>query len=379
MNRRLTQFLATLLIIVMFYAIWAYTGRQHNSGQTYTGKVDIQEFGADSGHGNIVSIQPFMYPDDYASKESFHNALDRYMANAAKKGWFHKNTVVSFPEYLGTWLVVAGEKKAVFAAKTVHQAMTVMVMSNIFRFMAKYCTGAGKAKDKSADAIFRMKGQKMASIYNSVFSSLAKQYGVTIVAGSIVLPEPEIKNGALTVHDGNLYNVSVIYKPDGTADEKIVKKAFPVADELPFTCKENPSNIPLYNTPAGKMAVLICADSWYPECYKQSAEEHADFVIVPSYVEGNGAFKTPWPGYSGFDNPADIDKNDIGKITILDGWVRYALPGRMKQAGLQNGIITFLHGQFWDLGSDMHFVLVTHGETIVKQPSADASVVNLWL
>jgi len=377
MKHRFIYFFSFLAIAILVYFLWSLSGRHLNSGQTYTGKVDMEEFGADSGKGNLVSVQPFMYPADYASEKNFYNALDAYLQSAAKKGWLRKNTVVSFPEYLSTWLVVAGEKRSVFEAKTVHEAMSDMALSNLFRFLPKYMSS--KAKDKSADALFRMKAKKMARIYNKVFSSLAKQYGVTIVAGSIVLPQPSLKSGELLVQDGDLYNVSVIYKPDGTADEKLVRKAFPVADELPFTCKEDAANIPVFNTPAGKMAVLICADCWYADCYKQAVKERADFVIVPSYVEGNGAFKTPWPGYSGFSNPVDVDTTDIGKITILDGWVRYALPGRLKQAGIQNGIITFLHGQFWDLGSDAHFVLVSHGETIVKQPGADAAVVCLWL
>jgi predicted amidohydrolase len=337
----------------------------------------MQEFGADSGRGNIVSIQPYMLPRDYASGQSFYNTLDAYLKRAKSKGWLNKNTVVSFPEYLGTWLVVAGEKRSVFDAKTIDAAMRTMVISNLISFIPEYLSA--KANDKSAAALFCMKSKQMAAIYNETFTTLSLQYGVTIVAGSVVLPGPEIKGGALTVHDGNLYNVSVVYKPDGNADEKIVKKAFPVADELPFTCKADAAGIPVYSTPAGKMAVLICADSWYAGCYKKASAQHVDFVIVPSYVVGNGSFKKPWPGYSGFDNPADVDKGDIGKITILDGWVRYALPGRMKQAGLKNGIITYLHGQFWDLGSDMYFVLVKQGEAIVKQPVADASVVNLWL
>ncbi len=377
MKRKIYYFITAITLATVLYFTWALTDRVSTAGQGYNGKVDMQQFGTDSGRGNIVSIQPYMLPGDYASEQSFYKTLDAYLKQAQSKGWLNKNTVVSFPEYLGTWLVIAGEKKAVFDAKTVDAAMRTMVLSNLFSFLPDYLSA--KTTDKSASALFRMKAKRMASVYNEAFSVLAKQYSVTIVAGSIVLPEPEIKDGSLTVHDGILYNVSVVYRPDGKADEKIIKKAFPIADELVFTCKADAAGIPVYNTPAGKMAVLICADSWYPECYKNASARHVDFVIVPSYVEGNGAFKNPWPGYSGFDNPADIDKSDIGKITILEGWVRYALPGRMKEAGLKNGIITFLHGQFWDLGSDMHFVLVKDGETIVKQPEADASVVNLWL
>ena len=377
MNRKLFYFITAIVLTVVLYFTWACTGKLTGSGAGYQGKVDIEEFGVDSGRGNIVSIQPYMLPGDYVSEQSFCNTLDNYLKKAQKKGWLKKNTIVSFPEYLGTWLVVAGEKKGVFEAKTVNAAMQTMVLSNLFSFIPEYFRA--KANDKSAAALFRMKSKQMASIYNEAFSSLARLYSVTIVAGSIVLPEPEIKDGVLSVHDGNLYNVSVVYRPDGKAEDKLIKKAFPVAHELAFTCKAEAEDIPVYNTPAGKMAVLICADSWYAPCYKNASAQNVDFVIVPSYVEGNGAFKTPWPGYSGFDNPVDVDKSDIGKITILDGWVRYALPGRMKRAGLKNGIITFLHGQFWDLGSDMHLVMVKQGEAIVKQPDADASVVSLWL
>ena len=377
MDRKLIWFIVLVVFMGTAYFMWARLGRQFDTPQTYTGKVDMQQFGADSGHGNLVSIQPYMYTWDYASEKTFHDALDSYMQSAAKNGWLHKNTVVSFPEYLGTWLVLAGEKKAVFGAPTVKRAMDIMALSDLSTYLPEYITS--KAKDKSEAALFRMKGQEMASIYQHVFSGLAKQYGVTIVAGSIVLPNPAIQGDSLIANDSILYNVSVVYRPDGKAEGKLVRKAYPVAEELPFTCTETPGNIPVFNTPAGKMAVLICADCWYASCYKNATAEHADFVIVPSYVEGDGAFKQPWPGYSGFANPADVDTNLIGKISILDGWVRYALPGRMKQAGLQNGIITYLHGKFWDLGSDAHLVLVKQGETIVQQPSADASVVNLWL
>jgi predicted amidohydrolase len=370
-------FMLGLLIVVFAYFTWAETGSLTHSTKTYTGKMDMRAFSADSDRGNIVSISPYMYPEDYASEESYYQALDRYMQAAAQKGWLHKNTVVSFPEYIGTWLVIAGEKKGVFTAATVKDAMALMAESNLFYFLPKYITA--EAGDKAASALFRMKAKKMARLNDAVFGELAKHYGVTIVSGSIVLPEPEVKDGRIEVHEGRLFNVSLVYHPDGKPDEHIVKKAFPIADELVFTCKADAANLPVFQTPAGKMAVLVCADSWYADCYRNAADKHADFVIVPSYVEGDSGFQKPWPGYSGFANPSDVDKNDVQKITVLDAWERYALPARMKQAGLQNGIITYLHGKFWDLGADSRIVLVHEGETVVQQPHADASVVCLWL
>jgi Carbon-nitrogen hydrolase len=376
-DRKLFALIFTCVILATAYFLWARLGRQFLPEQTYTGKIDWQQFGEDSGKGNIVSIQPYMFTWDYASEKSFYDALNGYLRDARLKGWLRPNTIVSFPEYLGTWLVLAGEKKAVFAAPTIQKAMDIMAVSDLTNYLPELITS--KARDKSEAALFRMKGKEMASLYQHVFSGLARQYGVTIVAGSIVLPDPAIMGDSLVVSDGALFNVTVVYKPDGRPEKNIVRKAYPVAEELPFTCNESAGNIPVYQTAAGKMAILICADSWYAPCYKNAMAQKVDFIIVPSYVEGDGAFKQPWPGYSGFANPNDVDTTDIGKITILDGWVKYALPGKMKQAGIQNGIITYLHGKFWNLGSDAHLVLVKGGQPVVKQPEADAAVVNLWL
>ena len=137
MNRKWVYFILLVALLGSAYFMWARLGRQFTNAPPYAGKVDIQEFGADSAHGNIVSIQPFMQTEDYASEKTFHDALQPYLESAAEKGWLHKNTVVSFPEYLGTWLVVAGEKKSVFEAKTVKTAMDIMALSDLFNFSAR--------------------------------------------------------------------------------------------------------------------------------------------------------------------------------------------------------------------------------------------------
>ena len=45
----------------------------------------------------------------------------------------------------------------------------------------------------------KRKAARAAAIHHEVFSGIAKQYGVTVVAGSIPLPGPQIIDGHLTV------------------------------------------------------------------------------------------------------------------------------------------------------------------------------------
>ncbi|MFQ5633377.1 MAG: carbon-nitrogen hydrolase, partial [bacterium] len=248
------------LFLVLFggYSFWRHAGRTVDGPGSGLFLQEIAEFGVAGGLGNLVGIQPYMLPVDYASEEHFFRKITGYFDAAEKKGWLHKNTIVVLPEYLGAWLVAAGEKRAVYQAANIEAAMQTMVLSNLFSFLKTL--PFAKGKDVIKDSVFRMKAASMAQIYHNVFSRLAQQYAVTIVAGSIVLPAPRIREGQLTVGDRELYNVSVVYRSDGTPYQRLVKKVFPINDELPFTARSAADSLPVFETPAGKLGVLICAD-----------------------------------------------------------------------------------------------------------------------
>jgi hypothetical protein len=113
------------------------------------------------------------------------------LSAAQANDWLHTASIVVFPEYIGTWLVAAGEDDSIFMADSLETAVKRMIRTNLLKF-AKTLLRA-QSKNKIVDAIFRMKADEMARIYQETFSRLAQKYQVTIVAGSIVLPEPEIR------------------------------------------------------------------------------------------------------------------------------------------------------------------------------------------
>jgi predicted amidohydrolase len=78
----------------------------------------------------------------------------------------------------------------------------------------------------------------MAGIYTSGFKSLAKEYSVTIIGGSILLQEPRVLNNkSIDLSNGSLENITAVFNPDGSIQSALTKKAFPIADELPFVKK----------------------------------------------------------------------------------------------------------------------------------------------
>jgi predicted amidohydrolase len=368
---------AFVLAILAAWSCWCYVGRSYEDLPIIPSAGVHQETIGDTLCGrNIVGIQPFMVPTDYLSEDRFHSKMNSYFLQAREAGYFQSNTVVLLPEYLGTWLVIAGEKEGVATTETVTGAMTLIVLSNPLKTLGAVFRNQGEA-DRMAAAIFRMKAKNMATIYSRVFARLAKEYGVTINAGSIVLPEPVIVDGLIHVDLSKpLYNTTFIFHPFGVVDGQAVKKAFPISSELPFVRPAPVEDIPLFELPIGKTALLVCADSWYPESYARIKDLGAEIVLVNSYCAGNGTMSTLWKGYDGSAMPADVDSAHIGKLTEREAWIAHALPGRMGSSGARIGVNVFLRGQLWDLGTDGQPFFVSDGALLPVTGSEKGGIWN---
>lgn len=345
-----------------------------SSPQPHLRIEDISSFGVDSGNGNLVGIQPFMETEDYTSADHFYAKLDGYLQKAQAQNWLCAKSIVIFPEHIGTWLVAADEEAAVFQADSLQTAVKCIIRTNLFKFSKTILRA--QSKNKIVDAIFRMKAGEMARISQQTFSSLAQKYQVTLVAGSIVLPEPQIVAGELVVGTGRLQNISIVCQPDGTLHPHIVRKIYPVHQETTFLAAARPAELPVFETPAGKMGVLICADSWYPEAYESLTAQNVELLVVPNNQDG---WHKPWPGYATENIPADVDPQDVLHLTEKEAWLKYALAGRMQATSATIGMHVFLHGRIWDQTGDGQTIIVRKAEVSTAPYVAKAALVNVWL
>jgi hypothetical protein len=339
----------------------------------------LHQCGNDQGRGNLLGIEPYMIPQDYATKKSFFSKLNGYLLAAQREKWLGEKTILVFPEYIGTWLVLAGEDEAVFQSRTLTSAERGMVFRHPLKFVTSWLKSPEKGRAEAA--FFRMKANQMAEIYQDVFSQLARDYSVTIVAGSIVLPAPQISSEGLILTEGPLQNVSVIYRRDGTPEPHLIRKSFPTSSELPFTTPASTNDIPSFETPVGRLGVLICADSWFPQAYIPLKEQAIDLLAVPSFdVFGMEKWNQPWRGYDGWQAPVDVEASDINKITEAQAWNKYSLAGRIRSSGATYGINVFLRGKLWDqdLGG-WPATLVRDGEVFVEEQTQKAAILSLWL
>ncbi|EKB50442.1 nitrilase-related carbon-nitrogen hydrolase [Cecembia lonarensis] len=370
------KFALLILTILVIWAIWANTGNWSALPEVAPNISHVENLTplpTDSVQGNVVGIQPYMLESDYLSEERFFQKLEAYYQKAKEEGFLKSNTIVLLPEYLGTWLVILDEKPSVAKSSTLTWAMAQLVLTNPFEFFKHYPLSKNE-EDRIASTLFRMKADQMAKAYERSFLTLSKKYQVFTAAGSINLPDPQvIDNQIIVKKEGALYNSSFIFGPDGSIFPQVIKKSFPISSEKPFITASPTTAIPSFELPMGKVGILVCADSWYPEAYE--AIKGVDLVLVNSYCAVDGAMEVPWAGYNGAPAPTDVDLSDIGEISEQEAWQKYALPRRIGLSGAKHGVNVFLRGELWDLGTDGQPFFIQN-ENLLPIQSADKG--GIW-
>ncbi|MCW7491635.1 carbon-nitrogen hydrolase family protein [Leptospira sp. 2 VSF19] len=345
-------------------------------------KIYIQREGT-AKRGSFVGMEPYLNQYSYATEDSFYLALHQYFQMAKENELLYVDrSIIVLPEYIGTWLVVTAEDQSIFATKTIQEAMEVLVKQNFGSFLWHYLFSSSYSSDTLKETLFRMKAWQMSDRYQSVFARLAREYRVSIVAGSIVLPHPRVIEGKITPTDGPLENVSFYFHPDGRVDDKIVRKLFPITDEKEFLKEGKLDENPSYLTPLGKLYTMICADSWFPDVYKEFKKTESELLAIPSFVSPADAWTHKWQGYNGYANPKDVDPKDIGLISERSAWKKYAMNGRLKDPKVKAGINVFFRGEIWDLAASGDAFLSLSGKSVfnlVKEEKNQGRIYVLYL
>lgn len=375
----------TIATLLGIYCFWAYTGRAREKEYGWKEapqpkfRIETIQLGTLAGQGNVIALQPYMSTYSYATRFNFETTLRLYFNQMRDEGLLDSTTVVVLPEYIGTWLVVTGEKEAIYAAPTLKDAMRTMRNSNIFSFGWHYLQAG--SSDKTAEALFGMKAANMAQLYQEVFTALAKEYQCTLVAGSILLPDAYVNAaGAICIRKGApLYNTAAVFYANGKVNSLLIKKQFLSTDEQGFTAAAKTAAAPLFRTPAGNMAVLIGADSWHPAAYA-ALQHRADYLVVPSLAGTDSLWQAPWKGYNGAQAPTDVDTGFYGRISEGEAWQRLSMGTRAPQVGIKQGINAFFTGDLWELHPQGR-VLVLQNDSVQVLPAAKGKgrIVNVWL
>ncbi|PQJ81692.1 carbon-nitrogen hydrolase family protein [Polaribacter glomeratus] len=109
------------------------------------------------------------------------------------------------------------------------------------------------------------------------FSELAISYNINIITGSM----PEVRNELL-------YNVGYICKRDGTKER--YEKLHVTPDEAKIWGMQGGTELRTFDTDCGKIGVLICYDSEFPELSRLLADEGMDILFVPFLTDTQNGY-----------------------------------------------------------------------------------------
>lgn len=371
---RFTFFMA-LIAAITTYAMWTANRPVGHYLSDLRIKLAVDQ-GIRADRGNLLGIQPELFPTDYQSTRHLHRKLAAYLQQARDQGLLNDKTIVVLPEHVGTWLMLSGEKDELYQASSLEEAMNWLAVSNPLKFARALISATGESR--LDDAHLRMKAKTMARDYQALFGGLAREFGVTLVAGSIVLPEPTVSDGRLQIGRGALYNSTLVFGSNGLPIGQPQRQLSPTLDERDFIQPSLDQAVNVIDTPAGRLGVLVGSDSWYPDNYRKLNAQGAQLVAVPAFVVGRGAWDKPWRGYKSPSTLSEISLKS-GELSEGDAWHRLTLINQLPGSQALAGMSVFLRGQFWDQGSDGQSFISSNGQIIADGNARGARLLNIWL
>ncbi len=109
------------------------------------------------------------------------------------------------------------------------------------------------------------------------FSEFSISYNINIITGS--MPE---------VVDNRLYNVGYLCKRDGTIER--YEKIHVTPDEAKVWGMQGGNKIKVFDTDCGKIGILICYDSEFPELCRILADEGMDILFIPFLTDTQNGY-----------------------------------------------------------------------------------------
>lgn len=212
--RKLLLLLVTLLVggCLVAFLIWAERRPDAHYLSDLRSAISSEPVPAQP-RGNLLLIRPQLYPLDYQSPAHLRLKLAAALDNARDAGLLGPGTLVALPEHIGTWLLARGEKVEFYQARNRQEVRDWLLLGN--PLLAIRVLLRNLDAERLDEALLRMKAEQMAEDYQQLFGGLAREYRITLLAGSILLPEPRVEDGRLHSGEGPLRNLSLVFSPQG--------------------------------------------------------------------------------------------------------------------------------------------------------------------
>ncbi len=283
---------------------------------------------------NLVAVQAKTELKDYASPDEFHAKMASLMERAVRQVDRDLPTLISYPELVGMYLAFVPYFWDDLKNETnLEAAATKIVMKNMDRL--------GEEDRKTPEAAFRRlafieHAVETERTYVETFSSLAREYGVYLAAGSIALPpmdgEPS-RRGRYVMDEGKVYNTSYLLSPRGVCLRRVPKVNMTEPFEHRVFDGGPRSELVPVETALGRVGTLVCRDGFHQTLVEHYDALGVDILLKPSYNE------RPWDGPCSYD----------ASRTEGEAWLRTGCPSIIQgRENIRYGVNAMMVGAVFE-------------------------------
>ncbi len=249
---------------------------------------------------DLFCVQPYMQWQDYLSADAFYRKIERYFQWADAQRVPEHPALIVFPEDIATFLLLVNHAPILEHASSLTEAFALIghrYRRNLLVHMVKYRTASVKR------AFFLYGAPTVWRIWYRTMTALARQYHITVVAGSALLPDHRAGSDQDTLipASARIYNRSLTIGPDGqvlSAVKKVnlVPTQEDVLDLSPGPLEQALTAAVLPGTSI-RLATAICYDGF--RCPHTPDEPH--FINLVPWLDRLGVrilaqpSANPWP------------------------------------------------------------------------------------
>ncbi len=211
----------------------------------------------------LVAVQYEFKLENYADAKTFYESLEEPLLEAESRAGSIENSIVVYPEHIGTFLVFLDEKiheevleKAL--ARMTLRKLPELLLETLRTFSLRY-------------ALVSVKWKIMRKVYFDSFSRLASNYKAVIVAGSILEPSAP----------RSIHNVSYVFD-NGKAKCRHVKVYLDTPEVKLGVSPGRLDEIDVCETRLARLGVAICLDAFKEDVVSRLASKGATILVQPS-------------------------------------------------------------------------------------------------
>lgn len=255
---------------------------------------------------NLVAVQAKTELNDYRSNEAFHAKMAALMQKAMREVDPQYPTLVSYPELVGMFLSFVPYYWDDLKDETnLEAAATKLVMQNLTRIPE---TDRASPEAAARRLLFIEHAVETEKAYTDTFSTLAREHGAYVAAGSIALPpledEPS-KGGRHVMDETKVYNISYLFSPLGVCLNRVPKVNMTEPFEVRVFDSGPRSELVPVDTRVGRVGTLVCWDGFHHTLVERYDAMDVDVLLQPSYNQ------KLWNGPCSYDAPGSEGENRL--------------------------------------------------------------------